>query len=107
MDSEARLYIRVRGRVLGPYDQERLQQMVRRGQLSRMHEISTDGTHWVRAATYSELFVGEPVKLPEAARRAAAGRPGARPGPRGGHAALGHAAAGIVGACRVAAALVL
>jgi len=57
------LYLRVRGRVLGPYDQEKLRALVRRGQLSRMHEVSTDGTHWVRASTYAELFVGTPVKL--------------------------------------------
>jgi hypothetical protein len=28
-----------------------------------MHEVSTDGTHWVQASTYAELFVGAPVKL--------------------------------------------
>ena len=61
MDSQ--LYLRVRGRVLGPYDQDKLQSLVRRGQLSRMHEVSTDGTHWVRASTYAELFAGSPVKL--------------------------------------------
>ena len=60
---ETQLYLRVRGRVLGPYDQEKLQSLVRRGQLSRMHEVSTDGAHWVRASTYTELFVGAPVRL--------------------------------------------
>jgi len=60
---DTQLYLRVRGRVLGPYDQEKLQLLVRRGQLSRMHEVSTDGTHWVRASTYAELFVGAPLKL--------------------------------------------
>jgi len=60
---DTQLYLRVRGRVLGPYDQDKLQSLVRRGQLSRMHEVSTDGTHWVRASTYAELFVGAPVKL--------------------------------------------
>jgi len=54
---DTQLYLRVRGRVLGPYDQEKLQSLVRRGQLSRMHEVSTDGTHWVQAGTYPELFV--------------------------------------------------
>jgi hypothetical protein len=60
---DTQLYLRVRGRVLGPYDQEKLQLLARRGQLSRMHEVSTDGTHWVRASTYTELFVGDPVKI--------------------------------------------
>jgi len=57
------LYVRVRGRVLGPYEHEKLLLMVHRGQLGRMHEVSTDGTHWVRASTYPELFVAAPVKL--------------------------------------------
>ena len=60
---DTQLYLRVRGRVLGPYDEEKLQSLVRRGQLSRMHEVSTDGAHWVRASTYAELFVGAPVRL--------------------------------------------
>jgi hypothetical protein len=58
------LYIRVRGRVLGPYDQEKLQSLARRGQLSRMHELSVDGASWVRASNYPELFTGSPVEMP-------------------------------------------
>lgn len=50
------LYLRVRGRVLGPYEPDKLQAMVRRGQLSRLHELSTDGVSWVRASNYPELF---------------------------------------------------
>jgi hypothetical protein len=49
----------MRGRVLGPYDQEKLQSLAKRGQLSRMHELSADATNWVRASTYPELFVVE------------------------------------------------
>ena len=56
---ETQLYIRVRGKVLGPYDQEKLQSLARRGQLSRMHELSQDATNWVHASTYPELFVVE------------------------------------------------
>ena len=56
---ETQLYIRIRGRVLGPYDQEKLQSLARRGQLSRMHELSQDATNWVRASTFPELFVSE------------------------------------------------
>jgi hypothetical protein len=44
--------------VLGPYEQEKLQALARRGQLSRMHEISTDGVSWVRASNFPELFTG-------------------------------------------------
>ena len=53
---ENQLYIRVRGRVLGPYDQEKLHLLARRGQFSRAHEISDDGLSWVRASTRPELF---------------------------------------------------
>jgi hypothetical protein len=56
---ENQLYVRIRGRVLGPYDKEKMQSLARRGQLSRMHELSTDATNWVRASAYPELFVSE------------------------------------------------
>jgi len=51
------LYIRVRGRVMGPYDSDKLQALVKRGQLGRMHEVSEDGVTWVRATSFPELFV--------------------------------------------------
>jgi S1-C subfamily serine protease len=54
MDNQ--LYVRIRGKVTGPYDQEKLRWLARRGQLSRAHELSQDTTHWVRASTYPELF---------------------------------------------------
>ncbi len=60
---EGQLYMRVRGRVLGPYDQEKLQSLAKRGQLSRMHEVSTDGITWLRASKYPELFVAGPTTL--------------------------------------------
>ena len=50
------LYIRVRGRVLGPYDPEKLQSLAQQGQFSRMHEVSEDGVTWVKAMNYPELF---------------------------------------------------
>jgi len=54
--SEA-LYIRLRGRVLGPFDEEKLRSLARRGQLSRLHQLSPDGTNWVPASSYPDLFV--------------------------------------------------
>lgn len=50
------LYIRVRGRVLGPYEPEKLQALAQQGQFSRMHEVSEDGASWVKATNYPELF---------------------------------------------------
>lgn len=63
---ETALYMRVRGRVLGPYDQEKLQGLARRGQLSRMHELSPDGVTWVRASNFPELFTIGQSDLPPA-----------------------------------------
>jgi hypothetical protein len=62
----AQYYMRVRGRVQGPFDQERLQNLSRRGQLSRMHEVSTDGVTWARASTFPELFPA-PATVPATA----------------------------------------
>jgi S1-C subfamily serine protease len=56
---ENQLYVRIRGRILGPYDQEKLQSLARRGQLGRMHELSADAVNWVQASAYPELFVGQ------------------------------------------------
>ena len=58
---EGQLFIRFRGRVLGPYDEDKLQSLARRGQLSRMHELSIDGVRWQRASDYPELFVNSVV----------------------------------------------
>jgi hypothetical protein len=66
------MYIRLRGKVMGPYDMEKLQSLARRGQLSRMHELSQDATNWVRASTYPELFVSE-NKPPAVVTRSASG----------------------------------
>lgn len=53
------LFVRVRGRVLGPFDQEKLRSLAARGQFGRMHEVSEDGVSWGRASTYPELFKSE------------------------------------------------
>jgi hypothetical protein len=42
--------------VQGPFDDEKVRTLVRRGQLSRLHEISTDGASWNSGASYPELF---------------------------------------------------
>ena len=42
------LYIRVLGRVKGPFEWEKLRILVKRGQLSRIHEVSVDGQAWVK-----------------------------------------------------------
>jgi hypothetical protein len=49
-------YVRARGRISGPFDPVALQRMVRRGVLSRVHEVSTDKLKWVAAAELAEVF---------------------------------------------------
>lgn len=46
----------MRGQVTGPYEVRALRAMVRRGALSRIHELSADGSAWTTAGTHSELF---------------------------------------------------
>jgi len=45
-------FIRARGKVMGPFSLERLQTMRNRGQLSRIHEVSTDKQSWQTAASF-------------------------------------------------------
>lgn len=54
--SEDRLYIRFKGKVLGPLTSPKVQELARRGQITRMHELSPDGISWVRAGDYGNLF---------------------------------------------------
>jgi hypothetical protein len=49
-------YMRVRGKISGPFDIASLQKLVRRGALSRIHEISGDRATWNAAGQYDDLF---------------------------------------------------
>ncbi len=49
-------YIRLRGTVRGPYPAERLRELAQRGQFSKIHQVSTDGTHWEAATDHPELL---------------------------------------------------
>jgi hypothetical protein len=64
------LYVKIKGRSQGPFSVEKLQEFVRRGQLSRMHQISADGVSWQAASTYPEIFASaavRPVAVPQSA----------------------------------------
>jgi hypothetical protein len=50
------IFIRLRGRIQGPFSADQLQSMSRKGQFSRMHEVSSDGIAWSRASASPELF---------------------------------------------------
>jgi hypothetical protein len=60
--SEPTYYVRVHGKVAGPYDLPRLQAMCRLGQLARFHEVSEDGRTWMTASSLAELFPAPPPR---------------------------------------------
>jgi len=60
------LYVRIRGRVQGPFDEERLRSLIKRGQLAQFHEVSTDGVTWKKAGdVISHLFMTGPDPDPD------------------------------------------
>ncbi len=67
-------YVRVRGRVTGPFELTALRTMVRRGALSRLHEVSIDGKSWSAAGGRAELFA-QPVGAVTAAAAGAIAAP--------------------------------
>lgn len=54
--SNQKYYVRFRGRTLGPFSETKLRDMISRGQVTRLHEISSDGMNWQSAEERSELF---------------------------------------------------
>jgi TM2 domain-containing membrane protein YozV len=66
-----RYFIRIRGRTLGPYDLEAIQQMARKAQVGRSHEISIDGVSWTAATAYPEIFERPPAATTQTSRQAA------------------------------------
>jgi hypothetical protein len=54
-------YIRVLGRVQGPYTVDRLQSLAARGKFARHYHVSTDGSTWAPASDYPELFPAPPI----------------------------------------------
>ena len=60
--SNDRIYIRFKGRVLGPVNSEKIREMIKRGQITRQHELSPDGTSWRLASEYEEFFPSQVTK---------------------------------------------
>lgn len=54
----ARYWIRNRGRVQGPFSEERIQGLLRRGRFSRHFHVSEDRKNWYPASDFPELFAG-------------------------------------------------
>jgi TM2 domain-containing membrane protein YozV len=55
-ESSTTYFIRVRGRILGPYNVAQLKALRARGQLSRANEVSTDRTNWQSVVEIEHLF---------------------------------------------------
>lgn len=51
IDSD-RIFLRFRGRTLGPFTSSKATEMLQRGQITRLHEVSADGASWIRAEDY-------------------------------------------------------
>lgn len=51
-----RYFIRFKGRVLGPMTQEKVIELVQRGQVTRHHELSPDGLQWRLADSFEEFY---------------------------------------------------
>lgn len=56
MSEQVYYHVRIRGTTLGPFRQQQMQQLIQRGQLTRMHEVSKDGASWQKAGEVPELF---------------------------------------------------
>lgn len=54
--SDKRYYVRVRGKVLGPFTLAQLGKMRDRGQFAKFHEVSEDRKTWQPASALSDLF---------------------------------------------------
>ncbi|MFN9714055.1 MAG: CD225/dispanin family protein [Planctomycetota bacterium] len=60
------LYVRIRGRILGPIPIAKATEMARNGRIQPKHEVSFDRTHWQRAAMLPVLFPESQVIEPAA-----------------------------------------
>lgn len=56
MDQIERVFVRFRGRTIGPFTPDKLRDMIRRGQVTRMHELSGDGLSWMKADEFGNFF---------------------------------------------------
>lgn len=67
-DPKHAYFIRLRGKVFGPFNTDRLRSMQSRGQFSRLHEISADRVNWESAGPFMDAMVNpvppiEPVDV--------------------------------------------
>ena len=49
-------FLRMQGRVTGPFDMAKLKSLRARGVLQPFHEVSTDRSNWTPASSLTEIF---------------------------------------------------
>jgi len=64
-------YIRIRGKIHGPFDVEKLKKLQKRGQFSRANEVSVDKHSWQPATTLIGVFESTSMPLADASEPAA------------------------------------
>ncbi|QDT59389.1 hypothetical protein SV7mr_18960 [Stieleria bergensis] len=62
--SSDRVYIRFKGKTLGPLSLEKVRELVKRGQVTRLHDVSADGISWMQAEEFGDLFATKPSAAP-------------------------------------------
>jgi hypothetical protein len=60
--NDDQIYVRFKGKTLGPLTAERVQGLIKRGQITRMHELSSDGLSWSRAEEFGGFFTKPEVE---------------------------------------------
>ncbi|QDT59865.1 hypothetical protein SV7mr_23770 [Stieleria bergensis] len=56
MSEIERVFVRFRGRTIGPFQPNKIFEMIDRGQVTRSHELSADGLSWVKAEEFGNFF---------------------------------------------------
>lgn len=71
-----RIYIRFKGRVLGPLPHDKVVELVARGQITRDQEMSSDAVNWNKASEFTSFF--PPVQVNQVIQASAVAEPSAR-----------------------------
>ncbi len=61
-ESDTSYYVRIRGKILGPFDVGQLKTLRSRGQFGRANEISNDRVTWQSASTIEHLFAESSIR---------------------------------------------
>eukprot|EP00913_Durusdinium_trenchii_P023372 g21950.t1 len=77
-DEQSEYFVRVRGRMQGPFDEAKIRAMIERGRIGRHDQISVDGRHWERAGDWTELFSTRGERKVRQTHEMAATRAGSR-----------------------------